>query len=199
MSEWPGLSQIPKNRIVTMEEADKISKLTISEPEANKLSLENAGQIISRIAYYPPEQMNGANSNLIECQWGTDASNCYRSVICVYSKNCAYCSWPRSSEYCFGCGIAFDCSFSMKCYDSVKLNRCLEVDGGRGCTDTYFSHNVESLQQCAFCFNTKNKSYAIGNAEVGKEKFLEFKKMLQEWMVEKLNEKKGLNWGIYSI
>lgn len=199
ISEWPGLSQLPKNRLVTIDEALKISNLTISQKEVESISLENVPSLLGRIAYYAPETMTGTNSNLINCQWGSSAVNCYKSVICVYSKNCAFCSWPRSSEYCFGCGIAFDCNFSMKCYDSVKLSRCFEVDGGRDCAETYFSHNVEGLQNAAFCFNVKNKRHAVGNAEVGKERFLDVKRFIQDWAYEELRKKKKLGLSIYAL
>jgi hypothetical protein len=192
MSKWPGLSQLPPERVVTSEEAIKIGQqVQLSESAATAITLATAPIMIGHIAYFTPEHMVGVNSNLIECQWGSNASNCHRSVICVYSKDCAYCSWPRSSQYCFGCGIVFDSEFSMKCYDSVKLTRCFEVDGGRGCSDTYFSHNVEGLQNCAFCFNAKSKQYSVGNSEVGRERFMEVKKMVQEWVLEELEKKTG--------
>ncbi|HIH22566.1 TPA: hypothetical protein HA238_02470 [Candidatus Micrarchaeota archaeon] len=200
MSKWPGLSQIPPNRVVTYGEALKLAEqLRISEPEAENISLNSILQYLGKIAYFTPEHMVGTNTNLIECQWGSTAANCYRSVICVYSKNCAYSSWPRSSEYLFGCGIVFESGFSMKCYDSVKLTRCFEVDGGSDCADTYFSHNVEGLSQCAFCFNTKSKRYAVGNAEIGQDKFLEFKKMLQEWTMSELEKKKKVGLSVYDL
>jgi hypothetical protein len=200
MSNWPGLAQLPKNRLVTSADASDIAeKISISKQDAESFCLANIGQIIGKIAYYTPEERTGENINLTECQWGSSASNCYKSVICVYSKNCAYCSWPRSSEYCFGCGIAFDCGFSMKCYDSVKLIRCFEVDGGRNSSDTYFSHNVEGLQQAMFCFNVKNKHYAIGNAEVGKELFLEVKNMVQDWLLEELGKRKSIGRSVYTL
>lgn len=200
MSQWPGLAQLPKNRLVTYNEGLEIGEnIAISESQAKYIGLSNIEQIIGRIAYYTPEYITGSNSNLIECQWGCSAGNCYKTVICAYSKNCAYCSWPRSSEYCFGCGIVFDSGFSMKCYDSVRQVRCFEVDGGRNNTDTYFSHNVEGLEQAAFCFNIKNKHYAVGNAEIGKEQFLKVKKMIQEFVFDELNKKKNSDLSIYNI
>lgn len=200
MSKWPGLSQLPLNRVITYEEALKIAEqLHVSEQDAENISLSTASDALGKIAYFTPEHMVGTNTNLIECQWGSFASNCYRSVICVYSKNCAYSSWPRSSEYCFGSGIVFDSAFSIKCYDSVKLARCFEVDGGSDCTDTYFSHNVEALNQCAFCFNTKSKRYAVGNAEIGREKFFEFKRLLQDFALAELEKNKKLDLSIYTL
>lgn len=87
----------------------------------------------------------------------------------------------------------------MKCYDSVKLTRCFEVDGGRGCADTYFSHNVEGLQNAIFCFNVKSKRYAVGNAEIGPEQFMKVKKMVQEWAYEELTSKKMLPVSVYDV
>jgi hypothetical protein len=200
MSKWPGLAQLPLDRVVTYDEALKLGKtLCITENDAETIDLANVHEKIGGVAYFTPEHLVGENRNLIDCQWGSNATNCYRSVICVYSKDCGFCSWPRSSQYCFGCGIVFDSEFSMKCYDSVKLARCFEVDGGRGCTDTYFSHNVEGLQNCLFCFNTKSKRYAIGNSEIEKDRYLGIKKMVQEWIYEKLMKKKDLELSIYSL
>jgi hypothetical protein len=201
ISEWPGLSQLPKNRLVTYDEALKIGMLQkITEKEAEKINcLSDMQHIIGRIAYYSPEHVTGVNLNLIECQWGSSAQNCYRSVICAYSKNCAYCSWPRSSEHCFGCGIVFDSAFSLKCYDSVKLTRCFEVDGGRNNVDTYFSHNVEGLAQAMFCFNVKNMHYAIGNVEVEKERYLAIKEHVMEDILEELERTRQFRYSIYNL
>ena len=35
----------------------------------------------------------------------------------------------------------------------------------RECSDSWFCHNVEGMQNALFCFNTKSKRYAVGNAE----------------------------------
>ena len=87
MSKWPGLSQIPPNRVVTYSEALELAeKLQMSEQDAEQISLNSAPHTLGRIAYFTPEHMVGTNDNLIECQWGSTAANCYRSVICVYSK-----------------------------------------------------------------------------------------------------------------
>jgi len=49
------------------------------------------------------------------------------------------------------------------------------------------------------CFNAKNKRYAIANVEVGKEKYLEFKKKFTKWLADSLDMKKDLNYDIFSI
>lgn len=200
MSNWPGLSALPLNRVVSHLEALELGKSArIPRNDAEKLTLSNAHELIGGIAYFSPEHFDGKNENLIGCQWGSSALNCYKSVICVYSKNCAYSSWPRSSQYCFGSGIVFDSEFCMNCYDSVKLKRCLEIDAGRDCADTFFSHNVENVGSSLFCFNIKNQAYSFGNTEIGKEKFLQAKRAFQAWALEKLEKKKCLGLSVYNL
>ncbi|MEI6577303.1 MAG: hypothetical protein WCO63_14090, partial [Bacteroidota bacterium] len=62
--------------------------------------------------------------------------------------------------------------FNIRCFNSVKLSRCLEADFCRDCSGIYFSHNCENVHDSMFCFNVKNLRHAIGNVEVGREKFM---------------------------
>ena len=50
-----------------------------------------------------------------------------------------------------------------------------------------------------FCFNTKNKRYAIGNAEVGKESFLKAKSALLAWLLSQLEKKGSVELDIYNL
>jgi len=62
-----------------------------------------------------------------------------------------------------------------------------------------FCHNCEGLSDCMFCFNVKNKRYAIGNVEVGREKYLEVKKRTLAEIAAKLERKHDLELDIYNI
>jgi hypothetical protein len=50
-----------------------------------------------------------------------------------------------------------------------------------------------------FCFNVKNMRYAIGNVEVGREKYLEMKKMVLWEIAKRIQEKHDLPFDIYSL
>jgi len=73
------------------------------------------------------------------------------------------------------------------------------VDSSRGCSDCYYSHNIENCQSCMFCFNVKNLRYAVGNAEVGREKFIAAKKILLDWINLHLRQEGKLDIDIYKI
>ncbi len=200
VSDYPIMRELPANRLVTQEEANLLGeKLFGFSAVPSSLSLSDAPQVLKDIAYFPPERRLGTYKNLVSCQWGAESSDCYRTVVASYDKCCGYNAWPRNSEHIFGSGLVFHSEFCFKCFDGVELRRCFEIDSGRGCSDTWFSHNVEGLQNAIFCFNTKAKRNAVGNAEVGAEQFAKTKKMVQEWVICELEKNKAVPLSVYGM
>jgi hypothetical protein len=95
--------------------------------------------------------------------------------------------------------MVYGCKFCIKVHSSTSLTRCFEVSDSHSCSDTYFSHNCENLQECMFCFNTKGKRYAIANREIGREKYMEIKKRILSQVHEELSSKKSLKYDIYTL
>ena len=69
----------------------------------------------------------------------------------------------------------------------------------RDCTDLYFGHNCENVQDGMFCFNVKNLKRAIGNAEYSPDEYKKVKSSLLEQISSELEAKKTLKWDIYNI
>jgi len=192
--------ELPKDRLLLREEArDAGERLKIGEEAAESITIANAHEKIGGIAFFCPQYADGMNLNIIECATSGDSAHCYRSSAVVYSKYAGYCFWPRSSEHSFGCSSLLSSEFNIRCFNSVKLARCFEVDFSRDCSGCYYCHNVENCSDCMFCFNAKNLRYAVGNVEVGRERFMEMKKKLLGEIARELEGKKGLRWGIYNI
>lgn len=190
---------LPADRTALEDEAVAVAKLATQDKDVKKLTLSNAHEYIGKFAYFSLDFHDGTNSNINDCfayAYSTNTLECYP---CVQIKDSAYNFWPRSSEHLFGCGVLFDSSFCIHCYQSVKLSRCFEVDSSRDCSDCYYSHNIENCQSCLFCFNVKNKRYAIGNVEVGRGKFLEAKKILLDYIGRELEAKESLSLDIYNL
>ena len=200
VSDYPVMRELPLDRIVTQEEALALGeRLKADRILAESPSLANAPEILQGIAYFPPERRLGSYRNLVACQWGSQSTDCYRTVVASHDKCCGYNAWPRSSEHIFGSGLAFHSEFCFKCFDAVNLSRCLEIDSGRRCSDSMFCHNVEGMQSSMFCFNVKNKNYAIGNAEVGKEAYGKARKTVLDWIREGLETNKTVPLSIYGF
>ncbi|VVB58515.1 Uncharacterised protein [Candidatus Anstonella stagnisolia] len=193
-------SDIPQDRLLVEKEALELLKVSkLEEKDVLGINLENAHEIIGKIAYVSIDYHDGTNVNIIECPTYGYSSHVLRTFPVVYTKYTAYTFWARSSEYVFGGGQLFDSNFCMNCYNSNRLQRCLEVDSSRDCSDLYFSHNCENVRDSMFCFNAKNLQNAVGNAQLGKEKYAPLKEKIVGEMRAELEKGKKLQWDIFNI
>ncbi|MEW5997113.1 MAG: hypothetical protein AB1657_06015 [Candidatus Micrarchaeota archaeon] len=185
-------------RMVRLDEYDSVSHPQELPHGMEKLSLSGITPLISPVAYYCPEAAEQFE-NAIECNDIYSAYHCYRASKVYFTKFTAFSYWARNCEYTFGCDSLRTSSFCIQCHNSFKLSRCFEVDTSQDCTGSYFLHNCENVHDSMFCFNTKNKRYAIGNSEVGKENFLKAKSALQAWLLSQLERSGSVELDIYNI
>lgn len=188
-------------RTVSQREMDVIGNASITQIEAEGLEMEPGmlGAALGEVAYACFQKDNGAITNVKNCAVVMDSSDCYEGTAYVNAKKCAYCSWPRESEYTFGSAIAWSCAFSLKCFYSKKLTRCFECDNCDNSSDAYYSHNCENAREAMFCFNSKNQAYSIGNAPLEQGKYKQAKAGLLEQISRELEDKKTLKWDIFRI
>jgi hypothetical protein len=190
----------PKDRLIGADEAPSAGEqLKLSQSEAASLELGSIKKYIGKIAFFCCERKVGTNTNNIRVPIQINASNCYSVSNIPFGKDCAFCTWPRNSEHCYGSARTFSCSFVIRCFNSLKLSRCLECDCCRDCTGCYFCHNCENVHDSMFCFNVKNLRYAVGNAEVGKEEFLRLKRLLLARVTSDIEKTGGCALSIYNI
>ncbi len=197
--DYCNYSDLPKDRLILLDEGPLVEELKLSREEVDRLSFSTVHAVIGKISFFSPEYRDGTNTNIIECPTTGFASNCYRGLALVYAKYAAYSFWPRDSEHVFGCKQMFDSGFCINCYYSIKLKRCFEMDDCRDCTDAYFCHNCENVHDSMFCFNVKNKKYAIGNAELGREKYLEIREKVLKELLGELEKNGDFRYDIYDI
>lgn len=200
LPDYAWIIDYPQERLLEQKEADFAGeRLALSEAEAESLSLENAPPRLSKIAYFCPQWLVGKLKNNIDSPLNIDSTDCCGGILYLLTKFSAFCFSPRSCEYVFGCREPRESSFCINSHYSTRCTRCFEIDSCNSCSGCYFCHNCENVHDSMFCFNTKNKRYAIGNVEVGREKFLEAKKILLDWAVKKLESKGALALDIYNL
>lgn len=200
LAQYARYQNLPKDRLLSSEEAEAFGSSARLVPEdVESLTLKNAHEKISRIAFFDVEMIEGTNENVIDCAVYADSVNCYKSSVNIYAKNCGYCFWPRSCQYLFGCDSPFDSSFSINCYSCTQLSRCFEIDCCGYCSDLYFGHNCENVHDSMFCFSMKNARNAIGNAVYSQQDYKRIKSSLVGQMADELEMTKGLKWDIYNL
>jgi hypothetical protein len=120
-------------------------------------------------------------------------------VAPIFSQYLAYSYWGRHSTYLFGCNVVFDSSFCIRTNFSLDIKRGFEVDNCSHCSDIYFSHNCEGVQDSMFCFNAKSKTHAIGNAKLETSQYAKIKEKLLQEIGETLEKNKDYKWDIFDI
>jgi hypothetical protein len=187
-------------RLIKLDEQDRISAVRDwpAGTNADNVSFSKIKELLDTIAFFCPE-IEMQSSNMIECPSIQNAHDGYRSCRVYFTKYSAFCFWPRDSDHVFGCDSIRDSSFCIKCYNSYKLTRCFEADTSQNCSDSYFIHNCENVHDSMFCSNAKNLRYAIGNAEIGREKFIGIKKLVLGSIVHKLEKDRRISQSIYNI
>lgn len=191
-------SRVPLARLVRDEELLELGKtVAIDEKEAD--SLKGLVKALERIGYLSTEIHSGENFNYVKSPIVYYAANVYGCYDVTYADNAGYCSFALNSKYTYGCRRALESQFSLKCYNSLYLSRCFELDSCNKCADSYFCHNSEGLQDCMFCFNLKGKRHNIGNTAFEKEKYAQVKDAVLGQIADDLDRKKTLTWDIFSI
>ena len=187
----------PKKRIVTVAEAEKLSRLHLEEKDIE--TLDTIKNSISKIAFFPGEVVGGINKNVIKGALRFDCFNTYKVYTGVSSEYCGIDFMTMQSKYVFGCYRILHSEFCIDCHNSLNLNRCFELDSCENCSDTHFAHNCEGLQDAMFCWNAKGKRYAIGNAQLQPEQYRKIKDILIEQMADEILKKKELRYDIFNI
>jgi hypothetical protein len=196
-----GYKDLPVERLVNGEEAVELGrerKISIAEGE-----VPGVAEIMKRaseIAYFTQEMKMGENKDTFDTPILYSSTDTYRVFDSTECKHVGCLFGVGMGSYCFGgrCRLLTS-KFCFKCYNSGDLSNCFEVDGSYSSTGCLFCHNVENVDEGIFCFNVKGKRYAVGNTEVGREEFLRVKKILLDYVVGELEEKKKCELGIFNI
>jgi len=194
--EYGACKGMPKGKVVSEEDLPSANSKKIDVASASSLSSMKAA--LKNIAYFVPTYSEGSNVNAEKSFLYFNCMNIRHCFDLFTSKGCAYAFSIMDAEGLFGMHRVIG-SFSIHCYNSLRVQRCFEMDGAINCRDSYFCHNVENLQDCIFCFNAKGMRYAVGNVEMGKEKYLAFKQKLLARLVPVLEKEGALPFDIYNV
>ncbi|PIT84958.1 hypothetical protein COU37_00340 [Candidatus Micrarchaeota archaeon CG10_big_fil_rev_8_21_14_0_10_45_29] len=196
-SKYSWYRAVPHERAITMAEAREMESRHITLSES-----ENLGSILKKceaIAFYAVDFKEGQNTNNSYTQVEFNAINSYMCGDVTYSKNAAFDTMAFHSEAVFGCFRAIHSKYSIRCHDCFQLTACMDMDSCSYCSNSMFCHNCENLENCMFCFNAKSLKYAIGNVEVGKEKYAEIKKKICDEILAQIEKNGDLGFDICDL
>ena len=193
----PVLKEFPGQRLVTARESSELSRLQM--PKNCMTGLEGVLSALPDVAFFTPELRDGQNSNIIACPHAYCVVNAYKGYDAVNAENVALSSMALNSKYVYGCHRVLESQFSLKCYNSQYLNRCMELDSCNKCADSYFCHNSEALTDCMFCFNMKGARHSVGNTALPKDQYASVKAALVGQIADELGRNKSLKISVFGI
>ena len=192
--QYGALQWLPGERVASEEDLQQASGKRMAGED---YSLAGITARMPEFAYFVPTYSQGRNLWVEDSLLYLDCVNIRGCFDPFTSKNCAFVHSIIEAEGLFGMYRIAGGMFSIHCYNSINVKRCFEIDGGKDCSNCYFCHNAENLENCIFCFNTKGLRYAVGNLEVGKEKFLAFRQEFLSRIVPLLEKEGKLGFDIY--
>jgi hypothetical protein len=191
-------SSVPLERVVPLNEAQEVGSLHLNENEIG--SFESIEKNIGRIGYFCFEIHKGTFRNVTKSPVIIDSANSYKNGV---ANNVEYAALNvavgPNSKFVFGNNRITDSQFCLNCHYSSGLNRCFEIDSSTNCSDSYFAHNCEGLNEAMFCWNAKGKRYAIGNLQLPPEQYRKIKDMFVEQMADEILSKNELRYDIFNV
>jgi hypothetical protein len=189
-----------RSKIISMDEMEQVNHSPFTADDLKGAKIENIRKkLIVPIAYYCGNFRYGEHHNIENSSGAGAGMNIFQGEDVYLSvKNIGYSNYALYCENMFGCHGITHSKFGIHIYNSTNVTRCFEVDGCSNSSDLYFCHNCEGVSNGILCFNAKNLRYAVGNIEVGPEKFMRIKKMLTDYSVKELTAKKSLEVDIFN-
>jgi len=187
-----GADRYPKSaRMISQDEIDYAKK-----PPA--LSINEIKDIDSMVEAFRERFSYCGNKVFGESKFVSGVDNCTDSFFVeeshdiVKSKYVAYSSFIREgSENVFGSGVLIRGTHLIKILGSADLARSFDCNICTNSSDMLFSVYSHGCSHCMFCFNQRNKRYAIGNLELGRERYLAIREKIVAEVAEKLKRDKG--------
>jgi len=178
-------------KFVTFDETQNMPKF---EPfNSNDIKdIDSLVRATKERVYYAGSKRLGNSQFVQESDNVIDSSFVFRSFEIYNCSYIAYCNFLRDSKYIFGCASAGDNSFCVNMVEACRSTRTFEGAHILDTSDAYYSYYMRSCSNVFFCFNLSNKRFAIGNNELGRERYETIKKSLVEQMGAELEAKKTL-------
>ncbi len=190
-----------RSKIISMDEMDQVNVSPFKPEDLKGVTInELRTKFVKPIAYYCGNFRYGEHSNVEQSSGAGSGMNLFQCEdVYLDVKNIGYSNYALYCENMFGCHGISHSKFGIHIYNSTNVTRCFEVDGCSNSSDLYFCHNCEGMSNGILCFNAKNLRWAVGNVEVGPEKFMKIKKMLMDYVLRELKEKKSLGMDIFNV
>lgn len=177
------------SRRISFDEAgfgEKFEPLSINEIK----DIDSVVEAVRERVSYSGNVILGNSSNLEKCSNVSGCHYLYGVSNVADSKYLACCSFGRLGEDLFGTYGPGESQFCIRCSQTYNEKRCFEVWNSQNCSDSYYCYGMNSVSDCIFSFNQKNRRHLVGNLELDAAKYNSVKEKLLGEIREELQAKK---------
>ena len=101
----------------------------------------------------------------------SENKNCYLIFAAENNEDCLYGRLIQSCKNSMDCAFLYSSELCYECIDTRKSFKCFYGERLQECVDVLFSFDMRNCQNCIFCTNGRNLSYAIENKSCTKEDY----------------------------
>jgi len=164
--------------------------------KAEKLDINDIKDIDSIVGalgekfYYAGNIITGNSYEVAESDAISNSSFVYKSNEIYDCKYVAYSDAMNFAECVFGSNWIAETKFTIKTYETHKVERCFEAMRIAKSSDCHYVAAVEGCTNCLFSFNQRNRRNLIGNLELEAGEFRALRAKLIGEIRETLKSKK---------
>ncbi len=159
------------------------------EFDFNKTFAEQFSKLNTAVPHMSLNTKNVENSYYTN--FTLNQKNCYLIFGGANNEDCFYGYFVSSSKDCVDCLSIFNCEL---CYEGIASEGCYNCQyflNCRHCTDCFLVEECSSCSNCMLCFGLHRKEYHYLNEPVGKKRYEEIKKDLENLTSARLQELKN--------
>jgi len=186
-------SYCPGAKFISNDEREQYNGML----RAGKLDINDIKDIDSIVGalgeklYYAGNIITGNSYEVVDSDACSNSSFVYKSNEIYDCKYVAYSDAMNFAECVFGSNWIAETKFTIKTYETHKIERCFEAMRIAKSSDCYYVAAVEGCTNCLFSFNQRNRRNLIGNLELEAGEFRALKAKLVGEMRETLKSKKS--------
>jgi len=166
-----------KRFMTETESMKRTNEDNFMEPKSEMKNLSDVIEKVKKVAMFKGSRM--VNSSVVE-----ESDDVYSSNI-VYNSAHIYSSqkiiWGHNlvqSEYLMASKGSKNCTFSIRCFDSVNVSNSFDVSFCANTSNSMFCHDCFDVRDCLFCFHLASKRFCIANVQYEEAEYNELKKKI---------------------
>jgi hypothetical protein len=159
-------------------------------PQRQIRSMEDIKKYWKDINYMIGEK-NLGSIEVAESDLTYSSSKVYRSYRTWQSQDIAFSNAISHSRYLVASFDNAACTSGIRMFHCTFCSSGFAINWSKKVSKSMFVNGCTDLHECLFCSNIASKRYCVANMQFAKERYLEIKNTVVDWVVENFGKGRG--------